>query len=390
MVAGGGRSRFTRVAQSALAAIAAVASFGAHGQQLTQNFDDITTLAAAGWIFTNNSNAVGATGWFQGNSAIFPSQAGATNSYVAANFLNAGLGGNISNWLLSPALTTLQNGETLSFYTRTSATTSTDRLEVRLCIGASCTSVGTTDASVGSFTTLLFDINPTQAAATYPTAWTKYSVVLSGLPVGSNSGRIGMRFFVTNTNAGGDYIGIDTLNLTGLNVAPTLQGVVSRRAHGAAGSFSLPLAATPLNPTTEPRQGPTHSIVFTFDKPVNAAVPSVSEGTATVGTATFSGNDVVVPLSGVLDQQYVTISLGAVGSTDGGTGGTGSVRLGFLAGDVNQSRVVTLTDVGQVNAQLAQAVTAANYLKDVNVSGTLSLADKVITNSSLTHALPPP
>jgi hypothetical protein len=32
----------------------------------------------------------------------------------------------------------------------------------------------------------------------------------------------------------------------------------------------------------------------------------------------------------------------------------------------------------------------ANYLLDVNVSGTLSLADKGIANANLTHALPTP
>jgi len=52
--------------------------------------------------------------------------------------------------------------------------------------------------------------------------------------------------------------------------------------------------------------------------------------------------------------------------------------------------VVTLSDLGQVNAQVAQFVTSANYLKDVNASGTLSLADKGITNTQVTKALPAP
>ena len=83
----------------------AVATFGASGQQLTQNFDDISTLAAAGWVFTNNSNAVGTTGWFQGNGAIFAAQAGASGSYIAANFsTRASAECNVSNWLLSPQL----------------------------------------------------------------------------------------------------------------------------------------------------------------------------------------------------------------------------------------------------------------------------------------------
>ena len=52
--------------------------------------------------------------------------------------------------------------------------------------------------------------------------------------------------------------------------------------------------------------------------------------------------------------------------------------------------VVTLADLGLVNAQIAQFVTAANYLMDVNVSGTLSLADKGMANAQVTRALPAP
>jgi hypothetical protein len=173
--------------------------------------------------------------------------------------------------------------------------------------------------------------------------------------------------------------------------APVLANAVSRRVHGAAGTFDLPLVLTPVtNPTTEPRQGPAQTIVFTFDKPITAATVTVTEGTATAVPATFSGNDVIVNLTGVTDQQYVTVTLSNVSSTDGGTGGTGSVRVGFLLGDVNQNRVVTVSDVSLVNAQLAQPVTASNYLKDVNANGTLTASDKSIVNANLSHSLPAP
>jgi hypothetical protein len=168
----------------------------------------------------------------------------------------------------------------------------------------------------------------------------------------------------------------------------TLSGV--RGAHGSAGTFDLSLSLVATNPTTEPRIGPTQTVVLTFNRPINAATATITEGTATAAAPTFSGNDVVVGLSGVTDQQYVTISLTNVASTDGGTGGSGSVRIGFLLGDVNQNRVVTVADLGLVNAQLAQPVTAANYLKDVNASGTLTVADKGITNANLTRSLPAP
>jgi Pro-kumamolisin, activation domain/Bacterial Ig-like domain (group 1) len=169
---------------------------------------------------------------------------------------------------------------------------------------------------------------------------------------------------------------------------PTPMGVVARKVHGAAGTFDLPLSVVVTNPTTEPRTGPTHTIVFTFDSAVTAATATITEGTATAGTPTFSGNDVVVGLTGVTDQQYVTVTLSAVATASGP--GSGSVRIGFLRGDVNQNRVVTVADLGLVNAQLAQFVTQTNYLKDVNASGTLTVADKGLTNANLTRALPAP
>ena len=172
--------------------------------------------------------------------------------------------------------------------------------------------------------------------------------------------------------------------------APVFQSAVSRRVHAGAGTFDLPLSAVTTNPTTEPRQGPGQTIVFTFDRPINAATAIFTEGTATAGTPTFSGSNVIVTLTGVSNQQYVTIALTNVSSSDGSTGGSGSVRVGFLLGDVNQNRVVSLADLALVNAQLAQVVTAANYLKDVNASGSLSLADKAITNANLAKALPAP
>jgi streptogramin lyase len=204
-------------------------------------------------------------------------------------------------------------------------------------------------------------------------------------PLGIAAGPDGNLWF---TEFSGNAIGrITTLPVA----APTLQSAVSRKVHGSAGTFDLPLSLVDVhNPTTEPRQGPAQTIVFTFDKPIAGATAAVTESAAVAGTPTFAGNDVIVPLTNVANQQYVTIVLTNVLSVDGGSGGSGSARIGFLIGDVNGSRVVTVADLGLVNAQLSQVVTAANYLKDVNASGTLTLADKGITNAHLTQNLPTP
>jgi len=122
------------------------------------------------------------------------------------------------------------------------------------------------------------------------------------------------------------------------------------------------------NPTTEPRFGLSQNLVFVFDKPVIAGVATVTEGAAVAGAPSFSGNQMTVPLTGVGNAQYVTVTATNVVAADGGTGGTASIRLGYLAGDVSQNRIVTLSDLGMVNAQVAQTVSATNFLKDVNAS----------------------
>jgi len=176
-------------------------------------------------------------------------------------------------------------------------------------------------------------------------------------------------------------------------IPAVLQGAVSRKNHGAGGSFDLVLNLPHSNPTTEPRSGGAsgnHTIVFLFDRAVSGGTALVTAGGGTAGTPTFSGNEMVVPLTGVANQQYVTVFASDVTAADGSTGGSGSVRIGFLLADVNGNRVVTVSDLAQVNAQIAQVVTASNYLRDVNASGALTVADKGIANTQITKALPPP
>ena len=162
---------------------------------------------------TNHSTTIGTTGWFQGNSAVFPAQGGAATSYIGANFNNTTNADTISNWLLTPPLT-LQNGAVLTFWTRTvDAPAFPDRLQVRMSTNGASTNVGTTATDVGDFTTLLLDINPTYTLTGYPNVWTQFTVTVSGV-ASPTTGRLALRYFVENggpSGANSDYIGIDTL-----------------------------------------------------------------------------------------------------------------------------------------------------------------------------------
>ncbi|MBC7880658.1 MAG: choice-of-anchor J domain-containing protein [Anaerolineae bacterium] len=205
----------TLLAFSISAALSLTVAATAQAASLSQNFDTVSTLAAQGWSLQNRSTTVGTTGWFQGDPTVFPAQAGATNSYIAANFNNTTGANTISNWLITPTLTFF-NGDVLTFFTRTvTDAIFPDRLEVRYSdVGG--TNVGTTSTSVGDFTTLLLTVNPTLTTTGYPSVWTQFTATISGLAPSGSPGAIAFRYFVTGggpSGANSDYIGIDTVTI---------------------------------------------------------------------------------------------------------------------------------------------------------------------------------
>src|SRR5438552_2932492 len=151
--------------------LAAVAALGAGAHAFSEGFDDITTLVPGGWVMQNNSNPLGTTGWFQGTATVFSSHSGAASSYIAANYNNTGANGTISNWLLTPAMS-ISNGMAVSFFTRTVNNPQfPDRLELRMSTSGSSSNVGTTENSVGDFTTLMLTINPDLTTTGCPNNW---------------------------------------------------------------------------------------------------------------------------------------------------------------------------------------------------------------------------
>ncbi len=186
---------------------------------ISEGFDDISTLVGNGWYMQNNSTGSGSgtTGWFQGNSGIFTAHDGALNAYIAANYNNAfGSNATISNWLITPTQT-LNNGDEMTFWTRVVENPVwCDRLQVRISTNGASTDVGNTPTSVGDFDILLLDINPTYNDIDYPETWTQYTCTVSGLS-GAVEGRFAFRYFVEDggpQGANSNYIGIDRVEFT--------------------------------------------------------------------------------------------------------------------------------------------------------------------------------
>jgi hypothetical protein len=169
--------------------------------------------------------------------------------------------------------------------------------------------------------------------------------------------------------------------------SPIPQSAFSRKVHGGAGTFDVPLPLTG-NVGVECRTGPTYQMIINFASPVTVGSAAVTSGTGMVSSFSGSGTpQITVNLTGVTDVQRITVTLMNV--TDGMSAGDVPVSMGVLIGDVNGSTGVNSTDVALTKSQVGQTVTNSNFREDVNASGTITATDVTIVKSDVGHALPP-
>ena len=164
--------------------------------------------------------------------------------------------------------------------------------------------------------------------------------------------------------------------------APTIS---SRKTHGTAGTFDIPLPTTGSY-GVEDRIGNSgvagsHTIVFDYTTDPTGATATVvannpSAATGAVSSVTYSGNQMLVNLTNVSDKQVLTLA------TSGGTVSNAVVPIGFLVGDVNNNHAVSAADVGLTKQQSGNAVGPTNFRTDVNVNGTVSNADTAAVKSN--------
>jgi PEP-CTERM motif len=182
-------------------ALAAAAAGAQAVTVLSEGFDNVAGLPAAGWAQVNNSSAPVGTPWFQGNAGIFAASSGAANSYIAANFLSTGSAtGSVSNWLMTPEVA-LDSSSVLSFLVQTAGDGFLDRVEVLLSTSGASTSVADFSTLLGSF------------QASTLTGWVGLSYGMSGIDV-PTTGRIAFRYVVDNVSTAGNYLGLDDVAIT--------------------------------------------------------------------------------------------------------------------------------------------------------------------------------
>lgn len=184
---------------------------------LLESFENFNTLfTTGGWYRQNNSIPLGDFGWEDGTGlSVATPHSG--KGYVRAWFQNTDSIGNISNWLMTPALS-LQNGDTVEFWTSALFNDQlANRLECRLSKKGESNNVGSSDTSLGDFTTLLVSVNPNLLKGTgyYSPEMTRYYGVVGGLSA-PTSCKVAFRYWITNGGnwgTNGTYIGLDDVQI---------------------------------------------------------------------------------------------------------------------------------------------------------------------------------
>jgi len=176
----------------------------------TEEFADVVNLNTTGWLFIDNSSSSTSTNgpyasWGQG---LFTYDKGGSwygfsaysyyntiTEYAYSSVSSGNTNYSVSGWMITPVLS-VKNGDKISFYTRGDTTQAfANRMQVRLAKTSSENLGGNSALSTGYYTTVLLDINSSQALNGYPTTWTKFEYTFSGLS-GDTDVRIGFRNYL--------------------------------------------------------------------------------------------------------------------------------------------------------------------------------------------------
>ena len=181
---------------------------------------------------------------------------------------------------------------------------------------------------------------------------------------------------------------------------PMIQGAFSRKTHGAAGTFDIPLPLTG-NVGVECRTGGAtndYSMIVIFGGNVNVTgspQAQVTSGTGCVGSSgtcsgnvSVSGNAITVPLTNIADAQTINVRINGVNSADAPATDF-TIPMSILIGDTNANGTVNATDVAQTKTRLGQTVDVTNFRSDVNANGSINAADTTIIKQNTGISLPP-
>jgi hypothetical protein len=216
--------------------------------------------------------------------------------------------------------------------------------------------------------------------------------VFSVPSLASARGRFRATLMATNGQSFSKLFNKDASDYFVLLVPPTplqVTSAVSRKTHGAAGTFDIELPLTGA-PAVECRSsGGNHSIVVSFPNNIASGSASVVNGIGSLaGAPTFAGNTMTVNLAGVADVQQLTLSLSNVTDVFGQALPDTNLSMNVLIGDTTGNKTVSASDIGQTKNQSGSPVTISNFREDVTVSGAINTSDIGLVKSRSGSVLP--
>ncbi|MGI8956063.1 MAG: hypothetical protein ACR2II_03990 [Chthoniobacterales bacterium] len=211
-----------------------------------------------------------------------------------------------------------------------------------------------------------------------------------------NQSKLGDYLTLISDNTGGNVAYAAIFNgeedVYYVRVAPTASGPALLSAASVKGGFAIDLPLTG-SPGVESRRGGSqgYTVNLTFNNNLtNVASAATSCGTVTssmidgtyphryivnLSAPTCNAQDVVVTLTGVIDDQ-------------GGTLASAAITMGLLLGDVDGDRTVTNTDFSLTKADSRQTTEATNFREDLIVNGRIDLSDAKSVRQQIGTALP--
>ena len=159
-----------------------------------------------------------------------------------------------------------------------------------------------------------------------------------------------------------------------------LTGAVSRKMHGASGSFDINLLAS--EPVECRSSNGNHTLVLTFNNYLVSGSASVTTGTGTVsGKPAFSGKAVTIDLVGVSDAQKLIVTLHNVTDRFSQVLPDTPITVNMLIGDTTGNKSVTATDISQTKLRSGSSTSVSNFREDVTVNGFISATDVTLVKS---------
>jgi hypothetical protein len=176
-------------------------------------------------------------------------------------------------------------------------------------------------------------------------------------------------------------------------VVPNLVSAKILATHGTAGTFGINLPLIGPQYGIDPRRHTVaRTIELTFDVPVTSADLTVIQGTMTLGTETYAGNQILIPVASISSNQKYVLDIDDVN----GTGQNYQVTFGLLQGDVNGNKTVTVVpdrstvdaNGGTLVAPAGTAVNASNFIYDLNADGLINNLDRNLVTGNVGASLP--